>query len=712
MDGHRTQPRLAALAATLALLLAPTLIVDGIQPDPRGNLAATADIHTKDTIGIARHVVSAPLSIEGSTRILDERLLLGNRGGFIQLDFGEVVQVAALLIQAEFDDRYSVETSLDGVSWTPLWNVGPVGGPGLRIRHEVLRPVEVRHLRVRNDETAPGTASYVNAIRVYSEIPDGWPHHEAPSTANSNLDYPWLDLDAINTLKLSLICVGSLLFALCLITRGTGSSHTRDKVLKHLLIGVTIIASLGWWNFLQLTDTEYMRSHRNYWDASNYYLGAKYSSELRYTGLYRCALTADAEGGLRAVHARRPFTRDLETNEFVPTSRVFSEAKLCLDRFSPERWEEFKHDYAFFRGHLEPHSWRAWARDHGYNPSPVWTLTGHAIGSFTTMSDQVFLGLIAIDTILFGIMWYVVWTTFGWLPTCGALIYFSTNLVAGNHFVMGSYLRHDWLFFTVVGVCCLKRDRPLLAGALLAQAAMLRIFPAFLIGGVGLGALLGMLLRKATVPTAAQGRFAVGVIATMLIVGGLSVLASDRTTEWSEFVQNTAKHGRTPQIQNMGLTSLVIHVDQPGLQALERVPLMTLSASYEKPERIVIARVLAVLFLLLLALAVAREKEWVAAILGLMWLPFVKDVSNYYWAFLLLFALLSVRKREVGIAFAPVMVLFGVLGFMHPYTSIAMFTWGSVTAVVYFVFVAALFAAPKLGEMAAWRKSRRLRSQG
>ena len=111
------------------------------------------------------------------------------------------------------------------------------------------------------------------------------------------------------------------------------------------------------------------------------------------------------------------------------------------------------------------------------------------------------------------------------------------------------------------------------------------------------------------------------------------------------------------------------------------------------------------MFVLLLALAIWKEESWVAAILGLMWIPFVKDISNYYWAFLLLFPLLAVRRREAGLGFAAVIVAFAAFGWGPPYSSLSMFTWGSLAVVLYFSFLAVLFARPKLGDL------RRARSQ-
>ena len=69
------------------------------------------------------------------------------------------------------------------------------------------------------------------------------------------------------------------------------------------------------------------------------------------------------------------------------------------------------------------------------------------------------------------------------------------------------------------------------------------------------------------------------------------------------------------------------------------------------------------------------------------------------WLHRVMSALLTVRKTEVGLGFAAIMIPFGILGFTYSYSSVAMFTWSSLAVVLYFSWVALVFAAPQLSSM-------------
>jgi len=399
------------------------------------------------------------------------------------------------------------------------------------------------------------------------------------------------------------------------------------------------------------------------------------------------------EDGFRGFHASRVLSRDLDTNEMIPTARLIGEASRCRDRFSAERWADFKHDHAWFRSKTSPNHWLQLPQDHGYNASPAWTLLGGALANLGGMSELQFALLASIDTILLVGMWAVVWTTFGWYPTCAAVLFWGTNLVAGNGFTAGAFLRQGWLFLAVVGVCCLRRKRMGMAGFLLAYSALLKIFPAFLIGGVALKAVGRMLGQRSLTLSSEHRRFALGVVAGLVTILGLSTLSSHDPGIWSQFVGNTAKHTATPQYQAMGVLPLLLHIDQAELRESPRVVAEDLEASYRRSGPRLLSLVLMAGFLPLLLLAVRGEEDWVAAILGLAWLPFVAWISNYYWSILLLFGLLVVDRRPQGPAFALVLVPFSALGLAYGVHGLGLFTWGSLVLVLFLLGVTILYAS-------------------
>ena len=345
-----------------------------------------------------------------------------------------------------------------------------------------------------------------------------------------------------------------------------------------------------------------------------------------------------------------------------------------------------------------PAAWSKIIGDHGFNGTPVWMIVGGALARAVPLTEATFVALVSIDTVLLVLLWLFVWSSFGPLAASAAMIYWGTSLVAGNEFTAGAYLHSPWLFCTVAGVCCLKRKRMGVAGFLLMYAALLRVFPGFLLGGVALGALVDMLGRRRFSLSGEHRKFAVGALLGLALLGGFSLL-SDGPGAWGEFAANTQIHRRTPMFQNMGTQTILQHSDHPELLAKPRLTIVEMKSSYQEGGHRVLHTGLAIIFLLLLAVAAAREDAWVAAILGLTWLPFVTDVTNYYWTVLLVFALLIPRRPIIGYGFAAMIVVFTGLGPIYRHTGLGLYYFGSVALVLFVVWIAVLFAWPKIARL-------------
>ena len=72
---------------------------------------------------------------------------------------------------------------------------------------------------------------------------------------------------------------------------------------------------------------------------------------------------------------------------------------------------------------------------------------------------------------------------FGWRTTCVALAVFATNFPSRFYWTGGAFLRWDWLFYFVGGVCLVKKERNVLGGFFLGYSTLLRIFPVFVSAG-------------------------------------------------------------------------------------------------------------------------------------------------------------------------------------------------------------------------------------
>jgi len=688
--------RQVLLAAAVAVLLCFSLelVRVAVRPASDGNVAADAVLSSSDTIGMLRWVVAGPIPDEGADwRTLNRVVVLGDATGDIRLDFGRPTVIAAILVQADSDHRYAVDGSLDGSRWRTVWEVPVAGQPGLRSRHLLLpEAATVRRLRIRNEPGPSGSISAIGAIRIHSRVPTGWPQR-SPSGAHAAAPaFPWLSTRGIDATKVGIALAGALLLALVCLPEGPLGRGGRETAARRALVVFAIAGFLGWWNFFQVSAEDYARGGRNTWDFYHYYMASKYAPELGYTNLYRCTVAADLEDGFRAFHASRVYARDLATNRTIPTAAIIAESSLCRSRFSPERWSSFASDQAWFRSNLPPIMWRQLPLDLGYNASPVWTALGYLVSNVGRMSDRAFSLLVSIDTVLLVAMWAIAWSTFGTLATCAAVVFWGTNLVAGNGFTAGAFLRQGWLFLAVTGVCALKRRRMALAGFLLAYSALLRVFPVFLLVGVALGAVRSMWARGSAVPTRAHRRFAAGVAVGVAALVGLSFLGGDGLHRWRQFAANTAKYQTTPQHQALGLHAALAFADRPELWGGHDVRRSEFEAVHARPGPRVVGLALAVLFLALLLRALRSQEDWVAAVLGIAWLPFVTVVSNYYWSILLLFGLLIADRRTTGLAFAAVTVPFAALGLVYDVYQIGQSMWGSVVLVLFAVSIAALYA--------------------
>jgi hypothetical protein len=162
----------------------------------------------------------------------------------------------------------------------------------------------------------------------------------------------------------------------------------------------------------------------------------------------------------------------------------------------------------------------------------------------------------ALDPSLLVISFALIGITFGFRAAYSALILFGTSYAFGNWSTAGAFLRFDWLAASVAGVCCLKRERWRLAGVLLALAMSSRLFPGFLIGGVGLHALLQMVRQRSLLPAASMRRFAAGVVAGILVLGSLSIAVAGDARIGQGFLHNTIKHKATTTASNLGLVAL------------------------------------------------------------------------------------------------------------------------------------------------------------
>src|SRR6185295_11575159 len=172
------------------------------------------------------------------------------------------------------------------------------------------------------------------------------------------------------------------------------------------------------------------------------------------------------------------------------TADVLAHPERCKQHFSEARWESFTKDVKFFRDRQSNRRWDDLQTDHGYNATPVWNIAGSLLANVAPASDGQLYTLALLDPLYFLAMVAIVWWAFGWRVTAVGLLVFATNFPSRYYWTGGSFLRWDWLFYLVAGVCLLKKDKPVWAGVALGYSTLLRVFPGFVFIGPILAGLI------------------------------------------------------------------------------------------------------------------------------------------------------------------------------------------------------------------------------
>ena len=644
---------------------------------PPGDLAFHKPVQGDQLRGFPGVVADGNLAFEGSW--WDQpafTVVLTTPQAFLLIDLQQDTEVRALVLQGDNNDVYHVEASLDGASWREIWAARPlVDKMGLRTRWiQLPGPQAAHYLRVRGTD-GDGFFS-VAEVRAYCQVPSEWPPKlvAPPPLRWWNPAVLWhaIDNDVMVAIKGTLAGLGTILLIWGWWLRRRGQPDAHKKLRDYLLGGMGVFSLLCWWNLFHYHFDGYL----HVWEHYHYYIGAKYFRELGYTRLYQCTAAADIEQGYGQRVAHRQI-RSLVTNHLEPSDAIVADPTLCTRHFSQKRWEQFKADIGFFRSQFSLDRWDESQHDHGYNGTPVWGIMGSALANLAPPGKPILgtryiniLGL--VDSLLLLGMWGVVMWAFGWRATCVALLYWGTDFPARYWWNGGALLRMDWLFWSVVGICLVKKNKLAGGGAALTYGALLRIFPGFIVVGIVVKAAARMVRERRWVLSKEHWQFAKGCIAAMAILLPLSAAvaggghrlgldawfglkADDGSVIEQGFVQNSAKHLKTPLTNNMGLKTVVAYRHDQRARLTRNY---SLSDPFEKwkderngafERRKILFALMVVGFLVLLAWATEKTEDWVALCLGAGLIPVATELTCYYYSFALVFGLLWVKREELGI---------------------------------------------------------------
>ncbi|WPB73848.1 peptidoglycan DD-metalloendopeptidase family protein [Archangium violaceum] len=139
------------------------------------NLAANRPVTVSGTSeGDPRLITNTVFAPEGQYwRDLGYVAVLGV-GSYLIVDLGAVHPLARVVVQADNNDGYLLESSLDGVTWSALADISSYGGAGMRTRPMVTLPSRVDARYVRISPTWGDNSYSISELELYGPaVPAG-----------------------------------------------------------------------------------------------------------------------------------------------------------------------------------------------------------------------------------------------------------------------------------------------------------------------------------------------------------------------------------------------------------------------------------------------------------------------------------------------------------------------------------------------------------
>jgi hypothetical protein len=420
--------------------------------------------------------------------------------------------------------------------------------------------------------------------------------------------------------------------------RRHGAPGGRGRRAAWLVLGVAGYAS--YYYFFQFSHYAGFDNR----DGFHYYVGSKYFPELGHYGLYDCTLLALREAG----HAPAPLrgVRDLHTLQVGTVPEALARGARCRAAFTPERWARFREDVSWFRDRTPDAHWAQVMLDHGYHPSPVWTAFGNLAANAAPTGSLALRVLFRADRVVVAATLVAVALAFGLRTGALAALVWGTGYLWSYSWIGDSFLRHLWFASALGGIALLARRRHAAAGALLATAALLRIFP----GAFGLAWLLhaGREAWRTRAIAPRMRRFALGAaLAAVLGLGAGAVVGGRGPGVYAEFAAKIGALSAAPGLNKVGLgegvDDWVRHRAAATARGRGGVSPVTLSAWLRPASWGVMALALG-----LFARALRGLEDWEAAALGFAWIPVFMSPTNYYYSFVVAGALLAKRRPRIG----------------------------------------------------------------
>lgn len=430
----------------------------------------------------------------------------------------------------------------------------------------------------------------------------------------------------------------------------------------------------------------------------HYYMGAKYFKELEYTGLYDYCLLADVETHNRlnvfGDDAKRKFRiehiRDLGDYSKIDATQAVHRARKHRARdFTDERWQSFKRDWVAQTNYFNEHSLTALEKklnDHGFNPSPFWTVIPHFVANRIDLTDGTAYAWVRIFDLSMLVVVVVLAMIFLGADTGALMFIFAISAWYYRNNFIAPFFNFMWLWTLALSLICYQRGKMKLAGAALAYSTMLRVFPLVYFAGPALVWLrkvvqnIGSARRTVAALPAGEGRrtrvflktllpkretsFVVAFVISALLFGAIGLTQGRGIQTSFKFLKKITMHA----------DSIKYDFNKFGLKVGMSKDFDDPTGKVRKKERIEILHQNRLWFYLALALLVGLnlaailtridDDAWVIA-LSQAFIYASMTASRYYYLGLMVFFIVPKDKRAGGFATLAAMTILGVHLFMH-----------------------------------------------
>ena len=686
---RRLFARVVPLLLPLAVALSVTSAAAPAQADD--NLLAGRRPSSSSGVSNARAITDGHGAFEGDEWNSSVAAQFSSQTAYAEYDLGRSVPIAAGYLQGDNNDEYVVSISEDHANFVPLWTAEPRPEPGIRQRWTDKLSARGRWVRltVRGGDSAYSVAE----LQLFEHPPSVMPpvlHRLAGQSQAAAVRSSLLYLIAAFGLLLAvthvrsrrwvvalaallpLIAIGFVVDAISsgwpLVNREVAFVRATAAAIALLaaaraaipgrrwpahrwavtaaLATAALVAFLAFYNLgrPQFWNHEQNRPefvHTN--DLRVYQPFAKYFKELGYDGVYTASVLAYAEdhrgGSLDSLGMQE--LRGLGDHRVRRVREIEDEIRAVRDRFSPERWIEFKKDMNFFQDVMGP-EYLSTLTDHGANATPVWVFFGRLLMAHAPASEGLLVTTGLVDALLLLLMAVALWRSFGLWPMLLAMTVFGANdlYMFGTNWT-GATLRHDWLALLGFGAAALKREHWTMAGICLALSALIRFFPVVALLGVVLPALWAFgeqwlkdrkrpPLRSWLTEQRATVQVVLSAGACVVFMVGLTAILYSPSA-WVSWFHKVTLLNRDVGVNEISLRALIAGADSMSGAVFQ--------------ARLAIFIGCEILCIACVALLARRRPLHQAMVLAMPLVLVISNPSNYYSHFIFLLALLADAGR-------------------------------------------------------------------